>query len=400
MYTQEACVRRETDRGGGASLIDVFSLGDIRLNAFPWPNEESAPAYPLDIAYSPESKLVQLRHSVDPELMFREYWYHSGTNESMAAHLRDIVKLAESIVKLSPGDIVVDIGCNDGTMLSQYPDWVTTIGFDPAKDLAPDIDIFVNNFFKPEEAVTVVGKYKAKVVSSIAMFYDIEDPVAFARGVYNILEEEGIWIIEMHYLHTMLEKNEVDAICHEHLCYYSLEALSNVLRQAGMSIIEIEFNSVNGGSMLAVAKKANRASAPSPLMQSTLNRERQDSLAYQLETFKNRIEMNARDLKRLLKECQEGGLLVYGYGASTKGNTLLQYAGITPEILPCIAERNPAKWGRETVGTRIPIISEEQMRKDRPDILLALPYHFIDSFKEREPWATWMVPVPEPRILS
>lgn len=394
MATKESCIARTSDRAGGKDLVDVFSLGEIRLNAFPLPGEEDSPAYPLTLAYSPTTKLVQLRHSVDPELMFRAYWYNSGTNESMVAHLQGIVEESMKLVKLYPDDVVVDIGCNDGTLLQAYPSWVRKVGYDPSLIEPEGLDLFINDFFK---AAPFAGNKKAKIVSSIAMFYDVEDPIQFAREVREILDDDGIWVIEMHYLPVMLEKNEVDAICHEHLCYYSLESLQNVLREAGMSVVEISFNHVNGGSMRAYAKKAGRASAPSPMMHNVLAQEQREPWMDRLMRFAKNVEQNKITLPGLLWDVRGK---VLGYGASTKGNTLLQYANLDSSLLPAIADRNPTKWGRQMVGTRIPIISENEMRERDPEYLLALPYHFIDNFRQREKESIkWIVPVPSPAVI-
>ena len=396
MTTKDACVEVRKDRAGGKDLYDVFDLGKLHLNAFLLPEEPDPPAYPLTLAYSPQTQLVQLRHTVDPELMFRTYWYNSGTNEAMVSHLAKVVNDAIAHVTFAPGDTVVDIGCNDGTLLRQFPDWVRKVGYDPAQNLEPTCDLFINDFFRPDPNVS-----KAKIVTSIAMFYDVDDPIAFARQVREIMHDEGIWVIEMHYLGAMLAKNEVDAICHEHLCYYSLTSLSNVLKEAGLSVVDISFNDVNGGSMRAIVKKAGRASAPSPLMLNTMTDEAKVPIEHQLGQFAKRVETNAFLLLGMLHKLARDGKEVCGYGASTKGNTLLQYAGIQSGILPHIADRNPQKHGRVTVGSHIPIISEEAMREWNPEYLLALPYHFIDAFRERESKKfKWIVPVPTPMVLA
>ena len=398
MAIREACTEKSTDRAGGRDLIDVIDLGKIRLNAFPLPDEPDPDAYPLILSYSPESQLVQLRHTVDPELMFRTYWYNSGTNESMAKHLASVAHDAMGgYVKLGPDDVVVDIGCNDGTLLKYFHPWLRKIGYDPAKNLSPECDLFINDFFN---AKMYAGNAPAKIVMSIAMFYDIDDPVAFAREVREIMHDDGIWVIEMHYLPAMLRRNEVDAICHEHLCYYSLTSLSYVLRQAGMRVVDVSFNDVNGGSMRAIVKKDGRVSVPSPLVQDVMAGEQKTPVRDVLEVFLRGIELNRDLLPGMLRRIGRMGQAVGGYGASTKGNTLLQYAGITPDLLPFIADRNPQKYGRVTVGTHIPIISEETMREISPEYLLALPYHFIDNFREREDKKfKWIVPVPSPRVL-
>lgn len=402
MTTKERCVEKKEDRARSGDLIDVFSIGGIQLNDFLTADDEASdvdPApYPLTLAYAPKSGLVQLRHTVDPELMFRTYWYNSGTNEAMKEHLGEVALKASQVASLKPGDIVVDIGCNDGTLLQGYPNWVTKIGYDPSKIEPKGVDIFINDFFAISDGITKGWAGHAKIVTSIAMFYDVDDPVAFASSVRQIMRDDGVWLIEMHYLRTMLERNEVDAICHEHLCYYSLTSLQYVLSQANLTVVDVEFNETNGGSMLAYVRKTGRATAPTPEMLNALARERHAPLIDQLIDFGKRVEFNKIALGQMLQDAKEDGKLVIGYGASTKGNTILQYAGIGRYLLPAIADRNPEKWGRFTPGTYIPIISEEEMRKLKPDYLLALPYHFMDMFAKREPWANWIVPIPQPHF--
>jgi hypothetical protein len=224
----------------------------------------------------------------------------------------------------------------------------------------------------------------AKAVTSIAMMYDLEDPVAFASDVSRILDDDGLWVMEMHYLPRMLERNEVDAICHEHLTYFNLTSLSYVLKQAGFIIIDAELNEINGGSMLVYAKKSQVAGKPSVRLAHLIDHESDVDLEYSIDSFVRRVRENRDKMHLLLRAIRNEGKTVLGYGASTKGNTLLQYFGITEELLPYIAERNPKKWGRRTVGSNIPIISEEEARAMDPDYFLALPYHFLESFMERE----------------
>ena len=394
---------------GGGPLIDVLDLGEIYLNDFLAPGDTPPEKYPLTLCYNPESELVQLRHTVDPELMFRTYWYNSGTNEAMAEHLREVVLKTVGVhAVVRAGDIVVDIGANDGTLLSYYSGEVYTVGFDPANiKRARRVNEFVKEFFT-QAAYGRLGLPPAKIVTSIAMFYDIEDPVAFAKEVYNILDDDGVWVLEMHYLPTMLERFEVDAICHEHLTYYSLGSLNRVLALAGFDIVDAELNDANGGSMLVFAKKSadvlKVAAGVSENVSKILDEEKKTPLIDRLVDFARGVSGNRLALRALLQFEIEHGKTIIGYGASTKGNTLLQYCDIGPDLLPYIAERNPAKWGRKTVGSNIPIIREEEARAMNPDYFLALPYHFMDSFKKRAAaflarGGRFIVPVPKPQVV-
>lgn len=405
MAVVDKCVKREACRIGGGPLIDVLDLGEIYLNDFLAPGDAPPEKYPLTLCYNPESELVQLRHTVDPELMFRTYWYNSGTNEAMAEHLREVVLKTVGVhATVSAGDVVVDIGANDGTLLSYYSGEIYTVGFDPANiKRARRVNEFVNEFFT-QAAYDRLDLPPAKVITSIAMFYDIEDPVAFAKEVYNILDDDGVWVLEMHYLPTMLERYEVDAICHEHLTYYSLGSLRRVLLKAGFEIADAELNDANGGSMLVFAKKA-AGLRPSGTVIEILEEEKKIPLIDRLMDFARGVTSNRAALRVTLGVSAKAGLKIIGYGASTKGNTLLQYCGIGPDLIPYIAERNPAKWGRKAVGSNIPIISEAEARAMNPDYFLALPYHFIDAFKKREAaflarGGRFIVPVPNPQVVG
>ena len=404
--TKLDCVKRDTCRVSQLPLIDVLDLGEIYLNDFLAGGEAPPKKYPLTLAYEPTSGLVQLRHTVDPELMFRTYWYNSGTNESMANHLGQIVSGILSRVSLRAGDVVVDIGCNDGTLLENYPNMgLNTIGFDPAKNLKSECDMFINDFFSARE-YGATRLSPAKVVTSIAMMYDLEDPVAFASDVNRILDDDGLWVMEMHYLPRMLERNEVDAICHEHLTYFSLTSLCYVLKQAGFTVTDVDLNDINGGSMLVYARKSHKApSGPMMKVQDLLAKEANKDLYSELRGFARRVKENRDKMRLLLEQISFEGKIAFGYGASTKGNTLLQYCEITPELLPYIAERNPKKWGRRTVGSNIPIISEEEARAKNPDYFLVLPYHFLKSFMEREEaflqrGGRFISPVAEPHVVN
>jgi hypothetical protein len=358
--------------------------------------------------------LGQLFHAYPPEKMYRKYWYHSGTNDSMRAELANIVESTKKFTHVNPGDVVLDIASNDGTLLTNWPDNVTRIGIDPS-DVAKNSPIYqgdivlVNDFFSKNVYNQATNK-KAKVITLIAMFYDLPNPIEVCQEIYGCLDEHGIFVVQMSYTPLMLKQNAFDNIGHEHLAYYSLESLRYVFDKANLEIVDVELNDTNGGSFRVFAKKkgalldAHRfvLDIGHTRFESILWHERESKSASRTawEEFRERVEIQKSKLVGFLQRTKERGETVLGYGASTKANTLLQYYGIGPELLPCIAEKNERKWGLYTVGTGIPIISEAEMRAMEPDYLLVLPWHFINGFlhreKElRESGTKFIVPLPE-----
>ena len=357
---------------------------------------------------------VQLRHTVPPEIMFRDYGYRSGINTTMRAHLQELAREIESKIHLGEGDIVLDIGANDGTLLSAYRSpGIRRAGFEPS-DVRPAGQghgiRYLPTFFQAAEFEKAFPGKKARVITSIAMFYDIDDPAQFCRDAARILAPDGLWIIEMGYWGAILDNAGFDSICHEHLGYYTLTTLQYLARDTGFELHDVFFNASNGGSVRVYLTPQG---SPRPVppenrarIESALWRERERgylSSARHAE-FRARAEKIRGDLRRILNEAMEKGKAVYGYGASTKGNVLLQYCGIGTREIRTIADRNPAKRGRLTPGSRIPICSEEEMREARPDLLLILPWHFTSEFLQREEalragGTRFIVPFPEVKIL-
>lgn len=410
-------IRHEYCRAGGGKLTDLITLGDICLNGFPAEGEADPPKFPLTLAVGEHSGLVQLRHTLNSELLYRDYWYESGINESMVAHLSRVAQSVYDYVDLEEGDAILDIGCNDGTLLSNFSKDLYRVGIDPS-NIHPDrgsVDFFINDFFENHQ---FINDYNFKAIFSIAMFYDLDDPVQFAKDVASILTNDGVWVIEMHYLPKMLEMNDIGAICHEHLCYYSFESIQFVLEQANLYIVDAKMNDVNGGSMRIYVRKATHLQIPSMSkvgMDSipttfdsrvdVFNLIQKERTVIDYDAFVENVFRNKEEMLELLKFLQDQGKIISGYGASTKGNTVLQYFGIGKDLLPAIADRNPRKWGRHTPGTHIPIISEEYAREIQPDYFFALPYHFIESFIAREHefidrGGRFIVPFPQPGVVT
>jgi C-methyltransferase C-terminal domain/Putative zinc binding domain/Methyltransferase domain len=405
-----------------AHLAPVLSLGDQYIaGAFAEPGgtQPVQRAIPLELVRCDMTKdqdacgLIQTRHTVPGSILYHSYWYRSGVNRTMTENLHGIAKAAEDMVGLTAGDLVIDIGCNDGTLLDGYRTaGLRHLGFDPADVSRYAVDKgydVVRDFYDYELLRQRYPDRKAKVVTSIAMFYDLEHPRAFVGDVAEALSEDGVWVMELHYLPSMLEMNSFDAIVHEHLEYYSLAVIERLLAEAGLAVVRGELNDVNGGSIrLFIAHAGKRAVAPEHERELQALRIREFELALDspepYERFRESAERVRDELSALCRELVGERRTIHIYGASTKGNTILQYAKLDSSVIPYAADRNEDKWGSETIATRIPIISEEESRAMNPDYYLVLPWHFLDEFVEREKeylesGGRFIVPLPEVRII-
>ncbi len=406
---------RKTCRSCGCpSLRTILSLGNLFVSGFVDSPEDwdRCVRAPLELVLCAECQLLQLRHTVNPDLLYRQYWYRSMINSAMRAALADVAASAESLAALKDGDVVLDIGCNDGTLLRSYrTPGLARMGFEPAGNLLADAGqgttrIF-NDFFRADPFLEASPR-KSKVITTIAMFYDLEDPNRFVSDVKQCLDLEGIWIIQMSYLPTMLENNAFDNVCHEHLEFYSLRSLENLLARHDLEIFDVLLNDVNGGSFRVYIRHSGSVICGKeglPRVQALEEYERGLHLENlrPYEAFASRVEKIKEEVCGFIRQEAAKGKRIYAYGASTKGNTTLQYFGLDRSLIPAAVERSPDKWGKLTVGTWIPIISEEQMRKERPDFLLVLPWHFLKEFLKREETylesgGEFVVPLPHFRV--
>lgn len=407
---------------GSKSLTPIINLGDQALaSAFVIAGSSVAlpkREVPLELVRCDPGLdenacgLVQLRHSYPKELIYGDYWYESGVNQTMRAALAEIMQQIKRFVPLAAGDIVVDIGCNDGTMLRSCDvKGVDCIGFDPASNLARENEPFfrVADFFSAESFRRFRGDdARAKVVTSIAMFYDLEDPTAFVREVAAILHSDGLWIVQFADLPGMLLTNMYDNICHEHLLYLHLAPIERILEQAALRLVDLEMNEVNGSSYRLFVRHKSAKTIADGMARVQARRiaefnMRLDQAAI-YDRFGEAVVSNRYALRYLLHFLKKEGKLVIGYGASTKGNVILQYCNISPDLLPYLADRNPRKHGARTLGTDIPIVSEEEARRMKPDYFLVLPYHFLPEMLEREkPFlergGRFIVPVPTIQLV-
>jgi SAM-dependent methyltransferase len=394
-------IHRKTCRACGSSaLTRVIDLGEQFLQgSFLKPGRISPPLrrIPTSLVRCDPMKdekacgLLQMEYTVPPEILYTSYWYRSGTNRTMREHLDAIAREAISLLG-STRINVLDIGCNDGTLLGFYPPEATKFGIDPsdvAQGIGPGATI-VQGLFPSEELLARLPDGLFDVVTSIAMFYDLEDPIAFCRSVKQVLAPGGVWIIEMSYMPLMLQMTSYDTICHEHIEYYSLAVVEFILQQAGLRVVDASLNDINGGSIRCLATHTNNFRFRNPAFDRNLKDLRRQEFDFELDTdkpyrnFQDRINVHREDLNRVLKQLKRDGKTIHVYGASTKGNTILQWCGIDRKIVDLAAERNPDKFGATTLGTDVPIVSEEESRAKKPDYYLVLPWHFRNEILERE----------------
>ena len=406
----------------GEPLVECVALGDQYITDFVQPgSSQDHIKAPLRLGIAPETGAAQLFDTVDPKQMYDRYWYESGINASMREHLYSIADHAQEFVSLNRKDVVLDIAANDGTLLSRYPEHVTRLGIDPSSVARSSAAYggkiqLVNDFFSQNSYESATSQ-KAKIITVIAMFYDLSDPASFLADVRNIIAEDGVLVIQLSYTPLMLAQREFGNICHEHVFYHTLHSLRTLLTEAGFSLFDAQLNDTNGGSLRIYATPLERPEKlKCPLHWLSIGTARLNSLFkyennLELDTpipylkFASEIEELKNQTITWLEEQRERKKLVVGYGASTKANVLLQYYGITPELLPCIAEANQNKWGLSTIGSEIPIISEAEMRKMRPDYLLALPWFFISYFLKREAdllatGTRFVIPQPELTVIE
>jgi SAM-dependent methyltransferase len=315
------------------------------------------------------------------------YGYRSGLNKSMVSHLNAKVNRILSFVNLEAGDLVIDIGSNDGTTLAAYPMRdLNLVGVDPTgikfESYYQDHIQLIPDFFSAGLVEQKFPNKKAKVITSFSMFYDLEDPIDFMRNIHRVLADDGIWVFEQSYLPTMIETNSFDTICHEHLEFYRLSQIQFMSEKVGFQIADVEFNDVNGGSFSVTVRKSNTSHGILPSIQAILDKETEqgyDSLAPFL-AFEQRTKLAQQALIDFLAKAKKEGKTVAALGASTKGNVLLQYCRLTLDDITCVGEVNDEKFGCYTPGTWLPITPEDEMLAKQPDYLLVLPWHFRTFF--------------------
>jgi NDP-4-keto-2,6-dideoxyhexose 3-C-methyltransferase len=402
---------------GNAHLTTLLSLGEQALTGvFPSSSDQVVEEIPVELVKCTGTDvcgLVQLKHTGEPEEMYGDnYGYRSGLNPMMVTHLKGIANEIVQSVHLQESDIVLDIGSNDATLLSFFDPSCQLIGMDPSgekfRSFYPQHTVLVPDFFSADGFLAASGGAKAKVITSIAMFYDLPAPQKFVDDIALSLADGGVWIFEQSYLPSMLKANSYDTICQEHLEYYAVQQIQWLLERAGMSMLGASLNDANGGSIRITAVKNTHPSATSSsIAQQFMEQEQRDGLEdlSTYEHFSERVLEHRDGLNLLLANLRKQGKVVFGLGASTKGNVLLQFCDITERELPCIAEVNKEKFGRFTPGTHIPIVSQDEADARNPDYYLVLPWHFRDGIMQSsraflERGGKLIFPLPEISIVG
>jgi len=416
--TQDYYVRKP------AALVELFSLGGLYVSDFLAEGEAPrAGQVEMKMMLEETTGAVRLERSAPAEAMYGKYWYRSGINGTMKAELGNIVNSILDVTKFKENDLWIDIACNDGTLLSFVPREFIKVGIDPADDSYKSesekvSNLIIQDFFSADVFKrSKFGKLKARVITSIAMFYDLEHPKLFVDDIAEVLDQDGVWVLQLSYTPLMLEQLAFDNICHEHIYYYSLFNLKALLSQSGFDIVDVQLNDVNGGSFRVYAMKhsANQQVFGTQPYRDVCRMRTRSLLAYEATLgldkpatwldFFDRINHLKHELVSFITQEKALGKTVWGYGASTKGNTLLQYFGLDHTLIDGIAERSIHKFGLKTVGTNIPIHSEGEMRRAKPDYLLVLPWHFINEFVSREKdyldgGGKFIVPCPKFQVIG
>lgn len=402
---------------------ELFSLGKLYPSDFLRPDEMPR-CGPVELKLMmDEHGLVTLDKTAPKEAMWGRYWYRSGINQTMRSELKNIVDSVLPLMKFEENSIWLDVASNDGTLLSHVPEKFIKVGIDPAEDSFKTeaekyADEIIQDYFsKDVYQYSRFGRQKAKVITSIAVFYDLERPEEFIKDIDAVLDDDGLWVMQLSYSPLMMYQVAFDNILHEHFAYYSLTTLKQLLEASGFRIMDCQLNDINGGSFRVYIMKQR---GDHKLFSTQPHRDVCEFRIYSLLAYEKEIRANdsyswmlfhekIKSLKErvinFIKVEKQNGKTFWCYGASTKGNTLLQYFGLDNKLIDGIAERNIDKWGLRTIGTNIPIYSESDMRKARPDYLLILPWHFISEFKEREKdyligGGKFILPAPEFEIIG
>lgn len=388
-----------------SKLMEVLTLGNQYLSEFR-DDDIKPPQYPLNLVICNKCSQVQLNNTVPSNLLYTDnYGYRSGINNTMRKHLKDIVLELLDMIVFDSGDTVVDIGSNDGTLLKVYPSWLKRIGYDLVPKFGKDY-ISTGIEFNNEPFTTKSFRGKAKIITVISMFYDLDDPMAFVKNLAKCLDNKGIIVIQQNYLLSMLQNNAFDNAVHEHLCYHSLLSMKRIVEPFGLQIFDVKVNDLNGGSFrVYICHKGDYT------ISRNVSKQVKIELDYELDhlgayiDFANRVSKVAEDLYDLLAEIHRGEENCYVYGASTRGNTLLQYCGIDNRLCQKAVERNPEKFGKKIASVGIPIISEEQARKEKPSYFLVLPWFFESEVKKRETLyikdsGTLIFPLPRVKLID
>ena len=374
-----------------SNIKQILNLGNLAFTGKFLEKGNLVPKTPLELAMCSQCKLVQLIHDYDNNYIYGyDYGYQSNINSIMKNHLIKIVNTINRKFKIKKNDIFIDIGSNDGTLLNhKILKKCITVGFDPIikrlKKNYKNINFKINKFFNFKN----FKKFKIgneKFITAIAMFYDLKDPNNFLCEIKKILDEDGVFILEQSDLRLMLKKNSFDTICHEHLEYYSIKIIKEMLEKNNLKIFDHEYNESNGGSSrFYICHKENYRHKITIKLKKAIDLENKSKIDNidTLKKFEKRINKLKKTILHIINIYKKKGP-IHGYGASTKGNVLLQYFKLDRKTIKCIADRNPFKWGKYTPGTNIKIISEKTSRLQKPKLYIVLPWHFKNEIIKRE----------------
>jgi len=370
---------------------------------------------PLQLVLCQKCSLVQLLHTTNKEILYKNYWYESGINKTMRMHLKDLVS---NLCRIKKNEIkkikVLDIGCNDGTLLNFYPKTVEKFGIDPSH-IAKKIDKkkfkIINDFFPPRKKNLKDLKIKFDLITSIAMFYDLDNPNLFVKNIKRYLKNDGVWVLELSYLIDMLKLNSFDTICHEHLEYYSLSSLNYLMKHNGLKIFKVTKNKINGGSIRCFVTQDKNMMYDQKGNIIYLNRLLKNEQKLKIKNTKiyKKFMLNISKikikLKKIIENIKKNNKSIYVLGASTKGNTILQFLDINNKTIPFATEINSEKFGAKTIGSNIEIINEDIIKKNPPNYQLVLPWHFKKEIINREKnylknGGKLILPVPTIKIIT
>jgi NDP-4-keto-2,6-dideoxyhexose 3-C-methyltransferase len=388
----------------GLKIKNIFSLGNLFISNFVKKKEiKKGLKAPLSLKYCNNCSLIQLSHIAPQELMYKKfYWYKSGITQTMKDQLKDLYRNTLKHIKIKQDDVVLDIGANDGTLLNYYKKKFITIACEPAKNLKNELkkncDFIIHDFWNKKNLDKILKKNKLdkpKIITAIGMFYDLEFPNQFIKDAAESLHNDGIFVAQLMCLNSMIKKNDLGNICHEHIEFYSHKSLIYLFETNGLEIFKIEENDVNGGSYRIYCRKFKKGSI----------KLKKENVLKNILKFKKNIEKNKKKTVLFIKKESHKGKKIFLYGASTKGNTVLQYYKLNNKLIPFAAERNPDKCGKYTIGTGIKIISEKKARKLNPDYFFVTPWAFINEFKKRErKWlkngGKFIIPFPNFKIIN
>ena len=362
---------------GSNEFIKIFDMGELKINAFMTEPNTDIGSAPLTLLHCCHCDLIQLSHTVREQDLYKNYWYLSRLNKKIVDNLQSIVQDVCLETEVDQGDLVLDIGANDGTLLSFYnSDLVIRVGCDPAEnihgELEKNCDIMIGDFFNLANWQNKMGDKKAKIVTTVAMFYDLDDPNSFVNDIKSILHEDGVWLCQLMTARPMIDTNDLGNVIHEHIEYYTYKSLVNLMDRHNLEIYQVRENDINGGSYQLFIRHKESGSIDYP----------EDITPERIKQWADNIHANRENTMQFIRQEAARGKKIYIMGASTKGNTIMQYYNLDGNIISGAAEIHPDKIGKYLVGSDIPIVHEDEA-KQKADYFLVFPFHFKELFVNR-----------------